>query len=47
MGIRHHVCDVLFIGLGFEELFGDTAFDASLAQLFNINTQQLIIGLRE
>jgi len=32
---------------GFEELFGDTAFDASLTQLFNINTQQLINGLRE
>jgi len=32
---------------GFEELFGDTAFDASLAQLFNINTEQLLNGLRE
>ena len=32
---------------GFEELFGDTDFDASLTQLFNINTQQLINGLRE
>ena len=31
----------------FEELFDDTTFDASLTHLFNINTQQMINGLRE